>query len=126
MKLLLGFAQCIGVGEEVKAAGIPADGVLGAEAEGGGDLAFADGVVGRRGDEECVGIAGGRVAVDDEVPAGVSGLYWMTGLNGEDAKEPTLADGLTPLVAGADLAGEHYFGAPAGMRRGGQARNGRA
>src|SRR6202011_5876303 len=60
------------VDDKVKAARIPANGVLGAQGKGGSNLALVDGVVGRGGQQEGVRIANGRVTVYNQVPPAVT------------------------------------------------------
>lgn len=107
---LLGGVEGCGIGEEAEGARVPADGVLGAEPEGGGYLALIERGVRRRGEVEGVRKTGRLVAIEDDIPAGV----FVLRLNGKDAEDPAAADGRGPLLPGRDFSLDGDAGADAG------------
>jgi hypothetical protein len=107
-KLFLAFTQRIGIGQKVKAPWVPANRILGSQSKRRSHLAFTDGVIRRRGHQQCVRISSRLFPVHHQVPAAVP---LFPRLNRHHPEHPPLAEGCLPLLPGIYLAGQQYLAA---------------
>jgi hypothetical protein len=108
------------ISQEAETARVPPDGILGSQAKGGSHLAFVDGVVGRRSQQQRIGIACGLRPVHDHIPAAVPGLLR---LNRQQSKYPPLSEWLPPLLSGIHFPLKDDLPAACRVSRGGKAQN---